>query len=125
MAPTRIAPAATAIEWELIKGDSFDLVLPVLDDADEPVLLDDWTGKAQVRRSEDDPLIHEWSTEGTGGTAMTLVNGTVVLTVDGAVTSEWATGSAHISVEITSPAPTARTHVIANGTLRALAEYTK
>jgi hypothetical protein len=124
VAPIVIRPAATLIEWELIKGADFDLVLEVLDKAEQAVDITGWTGKAQIRRSEDEPVLAEWNTA--DGTAE--VDGTeLVLHVDGAITSAWEWTNAQIAVEVYEPpvGGRARAHPIAVGTIRARQEITQ
>ena len=124
MAPIIIRAAATLIEWELIKGADNDLVLPVLDSADQPVDMAGWTGKAQIRRSAVEPVLHEWTTEGANPNAE--IDGTeLMLHVVGSVTSTWGWTDAQVSVEVTEPAPSGRVHVIAVGTIRARQEITQ
>lgn len=122
MAPIVITPAATLLEWTLIKGDDFALELPVLDFAEQAVDMTGWTAKAQVRRSEVEPVLHEWTTEGVSPNA-TITGSTLVLDVVGDVTTAWPWTSAQISVEVTEP--DGRAHTIARGTIRARAEITQ
>lgn len=120
MAPVRVVPAALYLEWELFKGDSFDLALPVLDKLNASVDVTGWTAKSQIRRSELEPVLHEWST----AAANIEVAGTdVVLIVDGTVTREWGFVTAQISVEATDL--DGKPHTIAYGTVRALPEITQ
>lgn len=124
MAPLLLRPAATPIDWEIIKGESFDIRVPVLDAGNQPVDVTGWTATAQVRRSEDEPLLHEWSADASN----IDVDGTdVVLTVDGAATSLWAWTDALVSIEVYEPAApdAARPHVIAQGPIHALPEITQ
>lgn len=120
MAPIRVVPAATPIEVELIKGDSSELTVPVLDAANQPVDVTGWTGLSQIRRSETEPVLHEWSAAAAN---IHLTSAGVVLDVDGTVTSLWAWRDAHISVEVTGP--DGKPHTIAYGTVRALPQYTR
>lgn len=127
MASVVIRPAATQLDWTLIKGDDFSLLLPVLDAADQAVDITGWTAKAQVRRSEVEPVLHEWATA--GATPNAEIDGsTLVLLVDGAVTSTWGWTDAQISVELTEPpvgAEPGRVHTIARGVIRARSEITQ
>jgi hypothetical protein len=126
VAPTRIVSAATSIEWELIKGDSFDLLLPILDGAEQAVDITGWTAKAQVRRSSADPVLHEWTTVATVATPTPnaeISGSTLTLHVDGVVTSAWGWSDARVSVEITEPG--GRAHTVAIGVLRARQEITQ
>lgn len=116
----RVEPAATALDWSLIKGDSFDLVLPVLDELGQPVALAGWSAKAQIRRHPDDPLLHEWSAAWGN---VTVGATSVTLHVDGPVTALWEWSIAHVSVEVTDL--DGLTHTIARGTVRALDEVTR
>jgi hypothetical protein len=121
MPPLLLRPAATEVDWEIIKGESFDIRLPVLDADDVPVDVTGWTAKAQVRRSEHESVLHEWSA--TAGNA-TVAATTVTLHVDGAATTEWGWTNAQVSVEIYAPV-TNKPHVIAQGVIRALPEITR
>lgn len=118
-APLRLRPAATPIDWEIIKGESFNIVVPVLDATEAPVTVTGWTVKAQVRRSEDDPVLHEWSAAQSNATVGTT---SVTLKVVGAATSLWPFQTAAISIEVYELDGTP--HVIATGTIRALPEIT-
>lgn len=122
MAPTVITPAATVLDWTLIKGDDFALELPVLDAAEQAVDMTGWTAKAQVRRSAVEPVLHEWTTEGVTPNA-TIATSTLTLDVDGAITTTWGWSAAQISVEVTEP--DGRAHTIARGTIRARDEITQ
>lgn len=119
--PLKLRPAATAIDWEIIKGDTFDIVVPVYDENDQLTDLTGWTGKAQVRRSEDEPLLHEWS-----NTASNLTCGPAgaTLKVLAAETSLWEWTDALVSVEVYEPAPDGTPHVVAEGSIRARQEIT-
>lgn len=121
MAPFTLRPAATAIDWEIIKGDAFDILVPVLDSDGVLVDITGWTAKAQVRHSEDEPVLHEWSLD--EGNIETSVDG-VTLNVLGSQTSAWAFTKALISIEIYEPV-TLKPRVIAEGVIRALPEITK
>lgn len=121
MPPFVLRPAATEIAWEIIKGDQFDILVPVLDSDGVQVDITGWTAKAQVRRSERDPVLHEWSLD--EGNVDCSVDG-VTLNVIGSQTSAWTFTNARISIEIYEPI-TNRPRVIAEGTIRALPETTK
>jgi hypothetical protein len=116
-----LRPAATEIDWEIIKGDQFDILLPVLDSDGVQVDITGWTAKAQVRHSETEPVLHEWSID--EGNIDTAVDG-VTLNVIGSQTSAWTWTKALVSVEIYEPI-TFKPRVIAEGTIRALPETTK
>lgn len=120
MATEVLRPAATAIDWTILKGDSFDLVLPVLDAANQAVDITGWTAKAQVRRSAAEPVLHEWSAAENN---LAIVGGEVVLQVIGSATSLWPWKTAQISVEVTDP--DGDPHTIAHGVVRALDEITQ
>jgi len=122
MAAQLLRPAATAIDWEIIKGETFDIVVPVLGGAPPgtPITVDDWTAKAQVRRSEREPLLHEWSADHSN---ITVAGTAVTLAVVGSVTTAWTWTDAMVSVEVTEPDGTE--HVIAQGSIRALPEITR
>lgn len=119
--PLKLRPAATAIDWEIIKGDTFDIVVPVYDENDQLTDLTGWTGKAQVRRSEDEPLLHEWSNT-TGN--LTCGPAGATLEVLAAETSLWEWTDALVSVEVYEPAPGSTPHVVAEGPIRARQEIT-
>ncbi|MGL5910929.1 MAG: hypothetical protein ACRCZP_13055 [Phycicoccus sp.] len=119
--PLLLRPAATPIDWEIIKGETFSIEMPVLDANDTPVLVGGWSVRAQVRRSERDPVVHEWSTA-LGNAAASGT--TVTLAVVGAVTTTWAWSDGLLSIEVTEPA-SGPTHVIALGRVRALPEITR
>lgn len=121
MATYTLTPAATRISWQIIKGaDDFTIVIPVLDATNIPVTVDGWTVKAQVRRLENGPLLHEWST--TVGNAV-CVDTTVQLTVSSAVTGAWTWAEGQISVVVTDLG--GRAHCIAAGRIQALPEITQ
>lgn len=122
MAPVVIEPAATLLEWTLIKGDDFALELPVLDVANQPVDITGWTAKAQVRRSAVEPVLHEWTTGG-GSPNASIAGSTLTLNVVGAVTTAWPWTAAQISVEVTEPG--GRAHTIARGSIHARSEITQ
>lgn len=120
MAALLLRPAATAIDWEIIKGDTFDIHVPVLDANKNAVTVTGWTGKAQVRRSEDDPVLHEWSVDASN---ITVTGTEVVLAVIGSATALWRFDVANVSVEVTDL--DGKPHTIADGTLRALPQTTQ
>lgn len=121
MAPLLLRPAATEIDWEIIKGETFDIRVPVLDADGVPVDVTGWTAKAQVRRSEAEPVLHEWA----AASANITCTGThVVLAVLAAQTSLWEWTSARVSIEVYEPI-TSKPRVIAEGVIRALPETTK
>lgn len=111
----RIPATATRVEWELIKGDTSDLVVPVLDALGQLVDITGWSALAQAWRSPDDPIRYEWST---GAGNISASSAGVTLSVDGAVSRLWTWSNAHISVEVTDLA--GKPHVIAYGTVHAL-----
>jgi hypothetical protein len=121
MAPYTLRPAATEIDWEIIKGDQFDILVPVLDDDKVQIDATGYTAKAQVRHSEAEPVLHEWSATADN---ISVAAGGVTLNVIGAQTSAWTFTKALISIEIYEPI-TNRPRVIAEGTIRALPEITK
>ena len=115
-----LAPAATDIDWTIIKGsDSFTIVVPVLDATGAAVNVVGWTVKAQVRRSAGDPLLHEWSTaDGNATCTGTQVN----LAVIASVTANWTFTDAQISIVVTDTQSTP--HCIATGRIHALPDIT-
>jgi hypothetical protein len=119
MPPLQLKPAFTEIEWWIVKGETYDIHVPVLDDGDVPVDVTDYTAKAQVRRSEHEDVLHEWS-----GVKIECVDTDVVLHVLAADTSAWQWTDAMVSVEIYAPV-TGLPHVIAQGPIHALPEYTR
>lgn len=122
MAPYLLRPAATDIEWWIIKGETYDIHLPVLDEDGVPVDVTGHTAVAQVRRSEHEPVLHEWSTE--LGTPNAEVDATgVTLHVLAEQTTAWDWANALVAVEIYAPI-TARPSVIAQGPIHALPEIT-
>jgi len=121
MPPFLLRPAATEIDWEIIKGDAFDILMPVLDSDGVAVDISTWTAKAQVRHSENEPVLHEWSLD--EGNISCSVDG-VTLNVIGSQTSAWTFTKALVSIEIYEPI-TLKPRVIAEGTIRALPETTQ
>ena len=119
--PVLLRPAATPIDWEIIKGDTCKILVPVLDDNDNPAELDGWSAKAQVRRSEREPLLHEWSSD---ASTITVQATSLLIHVDGATTSAWPWTDALMSIEVREPAG-GPTHTIAQGPIRALPEITQ
>lgn len=121
MPPLVLAPAATAVDWSIIKGsDTYTIVVPVLDATNASVTVDGWSVKAQVRRSAADPLLHEWSTaDGNASCSGTSVNLQVIASVTGA----WAWTDALISVVVTDLA--GKPHCIAAGVIHALSDITQ
>lgn len=121
MATLTLRPAATPIGWEIIKGcDDFTIVVPVLDATGALVTVDGWSVKAQVRRSETGPLLHEWSTA--AGNA-SCVGTAAQLVVSSAVTAGWTWAEACISVVLTDLG--GKVHCIATGRVRALPDITR
>lgn len=119
--PYLLRPAATDIDWEVIKGDEFDIVVPVLDSDGVQVDVTGWTAKSQVRRSETEPVLHEWSVANSN---IACSAAGVTLKVIGAATSLWTWKAARISIEVYEPI-TNRPRVIAEGVIRALPETTR
>lgn len=114
-AVVRIPATATRIEWELIKGSTTDLVVPVLDALNQLVDVTGWSATAQAWRSADDPVLYGWSA---GAANIATGAAGVTLSVSGAVSRLWTWSDAHISVIATGP--DAKPHVIAYGTVHAL-----
>jgi hypothetical protein len=121
MAPFLLRPAATEIDWEIIKGDEFSILVPVLDSDGVQVDVTGYAAKAQVRHSEAEPVLHEWSAD-EGNISCSAAG--VTLNVIGAATSQWEWTKALISIEVYEPI-TERPRVIAEGTIRALPETTQ
>lgn len=121
--PYPLRPAATDIEWWIIKGETYDIHLPVLDEDGAAVDVSTYDVKAQVRRTEREAVLHEWSSTATSPNASSAVDG-VTLNVLAAETSEWAWADALVSVEIYAPI-TGRPSVIAQGPIHALPEITQ
>jgi hypothetical protein len=120
MAVMTLTPAATAIDWEIIKGcDSFTIVVPVLDATNASVTVDGWSVKAQVRRTAGEPLLHEWSTaDANASCSGTNVN----LQVIASVTAAWTWTDAQMSIVVTDLV--SKPHCIAAGRIRALPDIT-
>lgn len=119
MPPLLLRPAATDIEWWIIKGETYDIHVPVLDDAEQPVELTGYTAKAQVRRSEHETVLHEWA-----GADIECIGTEVVLHVIAAQTSVWTWTDALVAVEVYAPI-TSAPRVIAQGPIHALPEITR
>jgi hypothetical protein len=115
-----LAPAGTQIDWTIIKGcDTYTIVVPVVDANGNLVTVTGWSVKAQVRRSQGEPLLHEWSTaDGNASCSGTNVN----LQVIAAVTANWVFTDAQISVVVTDTQSVP--HCIAYGRIRALPDVT-
>lgn len=115
--PLTYTPGTTRIDLVVNKGEGpYDLVLPVLDDEDRPVEVTGWTGRAQVRHSSIDTLLHEWTT---ADATMTCAGTTAVLHI---TATAWPWSDARYDVEIVEPG--GRVHRIAEGAVRALDEIT-
>lgn len=121
MAPFTLRPAATEIDWEIIKGDEFDIVVPVLDSDGVQVDVTGWTAKSQVRHSAREPVLHEWSIA-LGNLSCSAAG--VTLKVIGAATSLWTWTNARVSIEVYEPV-TNKPRVIAEGVITALPETTR
>lgn len=121
MATLLLRPAATPIDWEIIKGESFTITVPVLDATNAPVTVDGWTAKAQVRRSEDEVVLHEWSTAQSN---ITVSGTSVQLAVIATATAAWTWTTALVSVVVYEPS-TLKPHIIASGVIAALPEITQ
>jgi hypothetical protein len=125
MPPLLLRPAYTEIEWWIVKGETYDIHVPVLDtNGVQLPAAAGWTAKAQVRRSEHENVLHEWSTANSNIEVTTTGALVVVLKVIGAATSLWEWTDALTSVEAYEPT-TAKPHVIAQGPIHALPEITK
>jgi hypothetical protein len=98
--PYVLEPAATPIEITIIKGETYQIVLPVLDDDDALVDVTGYTARVQVRRSESEPLLHEWSSA--NGKASCSAVG-VTLEVLAADTAAWTWKDALISADVLTP----------------------
>lgn len=121
--PYLLRPAATEIEWWIIKGETYDIHIPVLDEDGVAVDVSTYSVKAQVRHSEHEAVLHEWSSTVATPNASAAADG-VTLNVLAAETSEWAWADALVSVEIYAPV-TGRPSVIAQGPIHALPEITQ
>jgi hypothetical protein len=119
MPPLLLRPAFTEIEWWIVKGETYDIHVPVLDEGNVPVELAGYTAKAQVRRTEREAVLHEWS-----GPTIECVGTEVVLHVLAAQTSAWPWEDAMVSIETYAPI-TGAPRVIAQGPIHALPEYTR
>lgn len=117
--PFLLRPAATDIEWWIIKGETYDIHIPVLDDDDQPVEVAGYTAKAQVRRSEHESVLHEWT-----GATIECTGTDVVLHVLAAQTSTWTWKDALVAIETYAPI-TGSPRVIAQGPIHALPEITR
>lgn len=124
MAPTVLRPAALDIEWFVIKGETYDITVPVLDAAGVQLpATAGYTAKAQVRRSENEPVLHEWSTAQSNLTVTTSGSLTVTLNVIAAATSLWTWTDAFVSLDVTTP--DGKTKTIAEGPIHALPNRTR
>lgn len=119
MPPLVLRPAATDIEWFVIKGDQFDIHVPVLDEDGVAVDVTGYTAKAQVRRSEREDVLYEWT-----GALIECTGTEVVLHVLAAETSAWAWTDALVAIETYAPI-TGAPRVIAQGPIHALPEITR
>lgn len=119
MKPLVLRPAATPVEWQIVKGETYDIHVPVLDEQGDPVDVSAYTARAQVRHSERDPVLHEWADD-----TIECVGTEVVLHVRAEETSAWQFTSANFSIEIYAPV-TSAPRVIAQGVIHALPEYTQ
>jgi hypothetical protein len=67
-------------------GETTSIIFPVVDKDNQPVTVDGWTGRAQVRESETAPLLYEW----TGSANNITVAGTsVTLSIPAADSTAW------------------------------------
>lgn len=121
MTPLTLRPSATPIEWWIIKGDEFDIRVPALDSDNAAVDLTGYTAKAQVRRSEREPLLHEWSAAEEN---LTIDGTDVVLHMLADQTSAWQWDDALVSVEVYAPI-TGKVRVLAQGPIHALPQITQ
>lgn len=117
--PLVLRPAATELEWQIVKGETYDIHVPVLDEHGDPVDVSAYTAKAQVRHSERDAVLHEWADD-----TIECVGTEVVLHVRADETSAWQFTSANFSIETYAPV-TSAPRVIAQGVIHALPEYTQ
>lgn len=119
---TIVSPATTRVDVNCRLGDTFTLVLPVLDSSTppEPVTVDGWTVHAQIRHVAGDELLYEWHTTPTGAQGTATAAGTSVsLMFDGVATAVWSwRRDAQFDVCLTEPNGTP--HVLAAGRLRVI-----
>lgn len=115
-----IRPGATQVDLVIRTGESFEIVLPVVDAAGVAVDLTGWTAKSQIRRAAGEPVLHEWSAAAAN---ITLAGSTVTLAVAAAVTATWTWSDARYDVEITDTA--GRPHCIAQGSVRTQQQITQ
>lgn len=137
--PSQHAPATTRVDLDVNAGDRFDLLVPILDDDDQPVAVSDpavWSARAQVRRNVfATEVLHEWSTAGGTPNAVVIAGaeGAVRLTATAAETGAWQQSwpdwSCGWDLDVTTPPtgtdPAGSPHRIAQGHFRLHPEYTR
>lgn len=123
---------ATRIDLEFIPGDPIDLLVPVLDDNDDPVTITEdvaplWSARSVVRRHwAATRVLHEWSTQDGSAEVVPGTPGQVRLLASSAVTAAWQTGwpelAAHWDLEVVPPGVEPQT--IASGRVVLKPQYT-
>lgn len=102
------------------QGETVSIIFPVIDPINQPVTVDGWTGRAQVRETELSPVLYEWSA---GANNIVVAGTTVTLSIAAAVSSLWRWSTGEYDIEITDPAGSV--YRIAQGRVRVDAEITQ
>lgn len=101
------------------QGESWGESFPVLDATGRPVTVDGWTARGQIRRTADDPLLHEWSATFSN---LVVSGTTVAISLPLATTRAWTWRKANYDLELTDPA--GNTYRLAEGPVRVIPEIT-
>lgn len=129
------APGATRIDLEIVPGDRFELLVPLLDADDLPVEITQdgaglWSARSQIRRHwTSSTALHQWTTGGATPNAFIVAGspGQVRLTATAEETAVWQTGwpelRANWDLEVTQPGDQAQT--VASGRIELRPQYTR
>jgi hypothetical protein len=133
-----IAPCTTRIDVEVLAGEPLDMLIPILDDNNDPVSIPAgtetaWSAGAQVRRNVlATTVLHEWSTAADPPNALIIPGdeAKIRLTATATETTTWQTDwpdwTCSWSLELTEPAINGGApHRLAQGLFRINPETTR
>lgn len=102
------------------QGETWEMTFPIIDSTGQPVDVDGWTAKAQVRHGPFEPVLYEWSAAHSN---ITIAGTSVTLTVLATTSSDWAFTEGSYDLELTDTL--GRVYRVAEGPVRVSEEITR
>jgi hypothetical protein len=114
--------AALKYPLELNQGEDVSIVFPVFDPVtNEPLIVDGWTAKSQVRSSQSSiTVLYEWSAANNN---ITVAGTSVTLRVLAADTQSWTWANGRYDIELIDPS--GKVTRIVEGTVQVSLEITR